>query len=70
MPPAMEARCTSGLIASYTKSKLSGASGEPVDVIIRTDDSLCVSRGRRPAFLTESIHLAEVPKTSICASSA
>lgn len=43
VPPLMDARHTSFLILLYTKSKLSGASGEPVLVIIRTLDRSCVS---------------------------
>ena len=70
VPPVIEERRTSGLTASYTKSKVSGTRGEPVDRIARTLERSCVSRGRSPDFLTASRYLAEVPKRSIPAASA
>src|SRR5689334_49183 len=70
VPPEMDARWRSCLMCSYTKSKLSGASGDPVDVIVRTDANECDSRGRAPAFETASMNRAEVPKSVISVSSA
>ena len=70
VPPEIEARWTSGLIASYTKSKFSGASGEPVEVSMRTLERSCVSRGRRPAFFTASMNFADVPNTVISSAAA
>src|SRR5687767_12999228 len=62
VPPEMEARCKSDLMASYTKSKLSGARGEPVEHMVRSAESLWVSLGRQPVLRTASIYFAEVPK--------
>ena len=55
---------------SYTKSKLSDTSGEPVDVIVRTVRRSWLSIGRTPALCTASMYLADVPKRVIPASSA
>ena len=50
VPPEIDARWTSVLMASYTKSKLSAESGDPVDVMVRTELKSCVSRGLMPAL--------------------
>ena len=55
---------------SYTKSKVSGTRGEPVERIARTLARSWVSRGRSPDFLTASRYLADVPKMSMRAASA
>src|SRR6266542_3275373 len=60
----------SRLTCAYTKSKLSGAHGDPVDVIVLTDARECVSAGRSPAFATASMYFADVPKSVIPVSSA
>src|SRR5262245_62099078 len=70
VPPEMDATWRSCLMWRYTKSKLSGASGEPVEVIVFNVVSRCVFIGDNPALLTASMNLAEVPKRVIPVSSA
>ena len=48
---------------SYTKSKLSGASTEPVDRIVCTAERSCVFAGSSPDFRIASRYFAEVPNT-------
>ncbi len=63
VPPEIDESSTSRLMPSYTKSKLSGASTEPVERIVFSDERSCVRLGSRPDLRTASRYLAEVPNT-------
>ena len=65
MPPLMDERRTSRLMDSWTKSKLSGTRGDPVERIASSFVRLWVRAGASPAFLTASMYLAEVPNVSM-----
>src|SRR6185437_7419340 len=70
VPPEMDDNSTRSFTLRYTYSKLSGESGEPVERIVLSAASLCVSRGFTPILAVASIHLALVPKTLMPVSSA
>src|SRR3990167_8524501 len=62
VPPEMLDRHTSALISRYTYWKLSLASGDPVDRMLFSFGSLCVSPGLLPAFCRLAMYFALVPK--------
>src|SRR5688572_8957672 len=64
VPPEIEASCACGATCSYTKSKPSGESGDPVERIARTDERSFAARGETPDLATASIHFADVPNTA------
>src|SRR5690348_12422052 len=70
VPPEMDDSSTRSFTSRYTYSKLSGESGEPVERMVLSASSLCVSRGFTPIFAVASIHLALVPKMLMPTSSA
>lgn len=70
VPPEIEASCMSDLMPSRTKTKPSGDSGEPVEVIRRRSFREWVSIGRNPALRTESMNFAEVPNRVMPSASA
>ena len=62
MPPLIEERQTSRLMDSWTKSKLSGTERRAGGEDRAQPERSWVFAGARPAFLTASMYLAEVPK--------
>ena len=63
VPPEIDDRQTSGLMLSYTKSKLCGERGEPVERSVRTLSSVWLARGTNPLLATASKYFAEAPNT-------
>jgi hypothetical protein len=64
VPPEMLARCTSAFTSRYTNSKLCGASGLPVERIIRSADNWCVRvAGACPPSAMSARYFALVPNT-------
>jgi hypothetical protein len=63
VPPAIDASCRSALMLRYTKSKLDGASGEPVERMERSAGSACSLRGSKPDFSSALRYFALVPNT-------
>ena len=70
VPPEIDARWRSDLIASYTNRNPSGDSVEPVEANVRTVPRSWVSVGRIPAFAHASRNFADVPKKVTPTSSA
>src|ERR1700693_5732028 len=56
VPPEMEGAGTSFLIEGWPTSKLSGARGEPVEVISRMEERSWVLIGSSPDFFTASMY--------------
>ncbi len=62
VPPEMDARCRSPLIFEYTKSYCSGASGEPVETIVRSAARSNAAAGAPPSFSSAARYFGLVPK--------
>ena len=70
VPPEIDDSWTSGLMLSYTKSKLCGESGDPVERNVRTLSNVWLSRGTNPLLATTSKYFAEAPNTVMRSASA
>src|SRR4051794_30449198 len=63
VPPEIDAMCTEAGNAPAAQVFVSGDRGEPVEQIVRSEDSGAWSFGTKPAFRTESRYLAETPSS-------